>query len=410
MGVAYSSIGQPEKALEFHQRALERYRESGSRRNEGIALGNIGHVYGLLGDPQKAFDFHNQGLMVFRTLGDRENEASMLEGLARAERGRGNLEAARKFIDETLTLREALRTQVTSQQLRSSYLSTRQDAYQFYIDLLIELQRQKPSGGYDAEALRISEKSRARSLAEMLNEAHADIRKGISSEVLAREREIKQLLNAKAQRQIQLKVQKANQVEIATLDKEISALEDEYQQVQIAIRQASPAYAALTQPQPLSAREIQQQLDPYSVLLEYSLGEERSYLWVVSADAIKTYELPKQPDIEKVARQVYESLTARSVVNGLETPEQRQERVAQADKQFQESAAQLSQMVLAPAASELGTKRLIVVADGVLQYVPFAALTVGSGLTTIVQLSRIMKLSVCHRFSISCPASKPGQS
>ncbi|HYU98897.1 MAG TPA: CHAT domain-containing protein [Pyrinomonadaceae bacterium] len=392
MGVAYSSIGQPEKALEFHQRALERYRESGSRRNEGIALGNIGHVYGLLGDPQKAFDFHNQGLMVFRTLGDRENEASMLEGLARAERGRGNVEAARKFIDETLALREALRTQVTSQQLRSSYLSTRQDAYQFYIDLLMELQRQKPLGGYDGEALRISEKSRARSLAEMLNEAHADIRKGISSEVLAREREIKQLLNAKAQRQIQLKVQKANQVEIATLDKEISALEDEYQRVQIAIRQASPAYAALTQPQPLSAREIQQQLDPESVLLEYSLGEERSYLWVVSADAIKTYELPKQADIERVARQVYESLTARSLVNGLETPEQRQARITQADKQFQESATQLSQMVLAPAASEFGTKRLIVVADGVLQYVPFAALTVGSAYRPIVQDHEIVSL------------------
>jgi len=395
MGMAYSSIGQPEKALEFHQRALERYRESGSRRNEGAALGNIGHVYGLLGDPQKAFDFHNQALMVFRTLGDRENEASVLEELARAERGRGNVEAARKFIDETLALREALRSQVTSQQLRSSYLSTRQDAYQFYIDLLMELQRHKPSGGYDAEALRISEKSRARSLAEMLNEAHADIRKGISADVLAREREIKQLLNAKAQRQIQLKAQKGNQMEIATLDKEISALEDEYQQVQIAIRQASPAYAALTQPQPLSAKEIQQQLDPDSVLLEYSLGEERSYLWVVSPDATKTYELPKQADIEKVARQVYDSLTARSVVKGLETPEQRQERIAQADKQFQESAGQLSQMVLEPAASEFGTKRLIVVPDGVLQYVPFAALTVGSGLTNyrpIIQDHEIVSL------------------
>ena len=49
--------------------------------------------------------------------------------------------------------------------------------------------------------------------------------------------------------------------EIETFGKEIRALEDEYQQVQVAIRNASPAYAALTQPQPLGLKEIQQLLE-----------------------------------------------------------------------------------------------------------------------------------------------------
>jgi CHAT domain-containing protein len=162
-------------------------------------------------------------------------------------------------------------------------------------------------------------------------------------------------------------------------------LEDDYQQVQVQIRRASPAYAALTQPQPLGLKEIQQQLDPDTLLLEYSLGDERSYLWAATYNSLKTFELPKRDSIQKTAQKVYESLTARSVIKSLETPEQRQERIAQADKDFQQSAVELSRMVLAPAAAELGTKRIVVVADGALQYVPFAALSVVSGQLSVAE-------------------------
>jgi CHAT domain-containing protein len=91
---------------------------------------------------------------------------------------------------------------------------------------------------------------------------------------------------------------------------------------------------------------------------------------------LKAYELPKREQVQKLAQQVYESLTARSVVKSFESPAERQTRIAQADGQFRQAAADLGQMILAPVAAELGTKRLVVVADGALQYVPFAALSV----------------------------------
>lgn len=378
MGMAFASMGEREKALDYHQKALERYRASESRRSEGSALGNIGHVHGLLGDQQKAFDYHKDALAIFRALSDRQNEARMLEGMARAERGRNNLDAARKLIDESLSLTEAVRANVSSQRLRASYFSRRQDAYSFYIDLLMELQRQNPSGAYSADALRISERSRARSFAEMLNEANVDFREGVDTDLLKKERELRQSINAKAQRQIQLIAQKGNPAEIETVNKEISALEDEYEQAQSKMRTSNPAYAALMQPQPLALKEIQQQLDPNTLLLEYSLGDERSYLWAVTQNSLKTYELPKREQIEKIAREVYNSLIARSVVKSVESPEQRQTRIAQADAQFERAGADLGRMILAPAVAEFGTKRLVVIADGALQYVPFAALPAGT--------------------------------
>jgi CHAT domain-containing protein len=388
LGVAYSLMGEPEKALGYHQQALERHRAAESPRTEAMALGNIGHVYTLLRDPKKAIEFHGQALRLFRAVGDRQNEAKMLLGLARAEREQGNLAEARKDIEASLALTEAVRANVNSQQLRASYFASKREPYEVYIDLLMELHRLKPTEGHDAEALQASERGRARSLTEMLNEAHVDIREGVGADVISREREIGQLLNAKAQRLIQLKAQKGSEKEIATLDKEIGALEDEYQQVQGAIRKASPAYAALTQPQPLGLKEIQTQLDQGTALLEYSLGKERSYVWAVTRDSLKTYQLPKREQIENAAKLVYDSLTARSQSKAGENLQQKQDRIAQTDSQLLKATNELSQMVLGPIGSELNAERLVVVADGALQYVPFAALSVVSGQSSVAQRSR----------------------
>jgi CHAT domain-containing protein len=379
-GILYSSQNQPQKALEYHQQALELQRAAGNVRREGVSLSNLGHVYGVIGKPDQARDYFDQSLAIFRRIGDLNSAATALEGRARAEQQLGNLAEARKNIEESLSLIETVRAQTGSQQLRASYLASREQAYEFYVHLLMQQHAAEPGKGHDAEALQASERGRARSLTEMLNEAHVDILQGVDAGLVQKERELRRSLNAKAQRQIQLTAQKGKQEEIEALNKEISALEDDHQQVQAAIRKASPVYAALMQPHPLGLREIQQELDANTALLEYSLGDEQSYLWAVTQDSLKTYKLPKREQVQKLAQQVYESLTARSMVKSLESPAQRQERIAQADAQFQQSAAELGQMILAPAMSDLGTKRLAVVADGALQYVPFAALSVNGSM------------------------------
>src|ERR1051326_3485890 len=355
LGVLYSQQNQPQKALEYHQQALQLLHATGNVRREAVSLSNLGHVYTALGRQDEAMDHFNQALSVFRRIGDLNNIANALEGRARAEQQQGKLSEARKDIEESLSLIETVRAQTGSQQHRASYLSSRETAYEFFIDLLMQQ-------AHEAEALQASERGRARSLTEMLNESHVDILQGVDPTLVQKERDIRRSLNAKAQRQIQLIAQQGKKEDIDTLNKEISALEDDYQQVESAIRNASPAYAALTQPQPLDLKGIQQQLDPDTVLLEYSLGDKRSYLWVVTQNSLKTYELPKGEEIGNLEQQVYESLTARS-----------------ADAQFRKSVAELGQMILAPALAELGTKRLAVVADGPLQYVPFAALSVYRG-------------------------------
>src|SRR5262249_30770795 len=161
----------------------------------------------------------------------------------------GKIEEARKKIEESLALIETVRARTVNQQLRASYLASMERAYEFYIDLLMQQHTKAPSQGFAAEALQTSERARARSLTEMLNETHVDVRRGVDTKLIEQEHHLGQVINAKAQRQIQLKAQKGNEQEIAALDGEIRVLEDEYQQVQVAVRKSSPQYAALTKPE-----------------------------------------------------------------------------------------------------------------------------------------------------------------
>ncbi|MDQ3257527.1 MAG: CHAT domain-containing protein, partial [Acidobacteriota bacterium] len=192
---------------------------------------------------------------------------------------------------------------------------------------------------------------------------------------LQRERTLQQQLNVKADRQTRLLSGKHTAEQAVAIRKEIDALTAEYQQVQTQIRQKSPRYAALTQPAPLTLREIQTDvLDADTLLLEYALGEERSYLWAVTQKSITSHELPRRAEVETLARRVYDLLTARNKHPMGETIEQRQARVTQAEEQFPVAASRLSEMLLAPVAAQMRGKRLLIVSDGALQYIPFAAL------------------------------------
>jgi hypothetical protein len=114
-------------------------------------------------------------------------------------------------------------------------------------------------------------------------------------------------------------------------------------------------------------------LDQDTLLLEYSLGDNASYLFVVSQTTITSHQLPKRAEIEAATRRVRELLTAPQPQPG-DTEAKYQARVREARESYWPQAAVLSRMLLGPAASQLGGKRLLIVADGTLQYLPFGAL------------------------------------
>ncbi len=363
IGFAYSQLKQPQQALTYMKQALALSQSAGDKSAIAGILNNIGAVYADLQDSQQALDYYNQSLPLRRAVGDSAGTALTLFNIALVERDRGNFQNALTKIEEALEITENQRAKVASQELRTVFFASKQSYYEFYIDLLMQLHKQRPSEGYDAKALFASERARARSLLELLAEAGADIRTGADPKLLEQEKLLQKQLNNREKFRIQLLSGEHTGEQEAAINKEIEELLGEYRELQAKIRTTSPHYAALTQPQPLTLKEIQQQvLDENTLLLEYSLGEKRSYLWAVSKTGIASYELPKRADIEAAAKNFITATTSptqRSIL-----PE------------VQGAAAALSEIIIKPAAGQLGQKRLLVVSDGALQYIPFAALSV----------------------------------
>jgi len=399
-GLAAEDLGELDQAVSYLNDALGIYRASGDRRRQAIALTCLGRIYARRGEFEKSFDQFDRALPLSRATRYRYGEAFTLKHLgdARAACGEqssallnyvdalagfesighqvwrartlvamaetldsaGRVAEAHETIDEALTVIEQLQTNVTSRELKAAYLASVRKGYELSIDLLMRMHEADPAKGFDQAALHVSERARARSFLDLLKESGAEVRRGIASELLQRQRELRQRLTAKIERQVRLKESNPNSTGSQAVAIELAALTDELEQIERDIRASNPHYADSTDSL-LHAREIQHLLDRETVLLEYALGERRSLLWVISQDSITSYVLPPRSVIEPVARRLLELLKDRATA-------------MRNAALVGETSRNLTEMLLRSAADHLDAKRLVIVSDGILHYVPFAAL------------------------------------
>ncbi|HVQ37420.1 MAG TPA: CHAT domain-containing tetratricopeptide repeat protein, partial [Pyrinomonadaceae bacterium] len=364
-----------DKTLRQYEKILRFYSTIGDRVGQALARNNLGDFVLSLGDSHKALFNYKEALRLSQQAGERGVEISTLYNLARATRDFGVLEDALVHIRKSIEIIEGLRANVASPDFRSSYFAGVRKHYDLLMDILMKLDQTQPGQGFATAALLASESARARTLLEILKEARADIRQGVDAAVLKRERELEGLLRSQAQYQMEISSGSKNEKEIAEVARQIDLLRAEYQEIQAQLRDHNRHLMSLTQPSPLSLKEIQGQLgrDGNTILLEYALGDERSYLWAVTSDSVSSYQLPPRATLENAGRELYESITARHKLSVKLDPSY-QANVAASDRLYDEKAQSLSRMLLGPVAGQLGNKRLLVVTEGVLQYIPLDAL------------------------------------
>lgn len=109
-------------------------------------------------------------------------------------------------------------------------------------------------------------------------------------------------------------------------------------------------------------RQVAQSLGPRDLLIEYLVGEERAYGWALTRDALVGFELPPPADLDAGVRRMLARIDADD------------------RDQLQIMADDFTPALLGPALSRLEAfDRIIFVADGPLQRVPFAALPLPGG-------------------------------
>ncbi len=301
------------------------------------------------GDPGTAGRHYLRCAELFLAQRDRLGAAECLVGRAQAERASGDAAAALAASQRALEIVEGVRPTVLREDLRASFFSGAEAAYDTHVDLLLE-------AGQEEGAWAVAEQARARVLRDQLAEAGAGLRRGADARLVERERQLQRRLNALETQRLGTSERQADR--LRALSDEIDGLVAQLETVRGELRRASPRYAALVRPEPESPVALGRDLlDADTSLLEVRLGGTRSTLFAVTRDGVEAFPLPPREELEELARQ------AGSWIKGLAWP-----------GRHPEASCELVQQLLAPAAAHLGAKRLVIVPDGALETLSFAAL------------------------------------
>lgn len=391
LGRVDADLGRAARARDRYREALAGYRQVEDRDGEAHALHELG-VLTARDDPRAGLDRLREALAIRQEIGDRSGQADseiaigavlldagsvaeaaapLARGLeladslgdpfdraeahyqrARLARARSDLAQALIEIDRALELTESVRAQVAGDELRASWLASVRHYAELKVDVLRRL-------GRTAEAFSASEAVHARVLRDQL--VAVGVPQTGDPELAATLRDAAADVDRRRQDLDDERQAAAPDPErIARLEDALAAAAGSYRQVQQEIRRQQPRRAILTVPDTVSVAEARDRLDADTALLEYLLGDDASYLFVVTDDAVTSLVLP---DRAAIAQQV------ELVRRGLESPGRLGNAAAWS------AAHRLFTTLVEPALPSIGDRhRLLVVPDGALHALPFEAL------------------------------------
>ena len=338
--------------------AVELYRSVHDVRG----LASAEHYWGCsladLGEEQAALTALRDALTLRQSARLDDDAVDSLIAIARVER-RSDRPAAEADLERARDAVEKLRGNVASPDLRATWFATRGRAiYGQTLDLIFEFQPPAAPQAGAAAALEMAERARARSWTDEMGamRSHALL---AAPELAARERRLNRALGWKSQQLALLPSTHDAEPRRGALAAEVADLELQYTALDSEIEGGEPLVPAF-----LSASKISALLSPDTVLLEFALGEKRSYVWAVTSDGVRWFQLPPRTVLERLARPVAELAGSRRA--RLLHPEQ--------ETRYQAAAATLSRVLFAPVSDIVGTRKIVVSPDGILDSTPFAAL------------------------------------
>jgi len=311
----YESISDHQRAISYYEQSLVIKREIGDRTGEAICLNNLGHCYFRLSDYDRAFDYLEQALALSVDLGTPEVEWKSQCGLGRLTRDLRDLTRAVTHYEAAIEIVESIRGTVGEEELRQSYFGSVRTLYEEYLELLLEM-------GRNEETVFVAERLRARTFLDALYQS------GLAPEQL--------LLD-------EVGIARSSDVPVSVMD--AGALEQ-------------------------AVDEAQGSLLPNEAVIEYMVGDDGIYLWVLTSDQTLGPEfIPYER--EQLLRDV---VALRREIEPQSEESAGGTRVVFSDPT--EALGTLYELLVQPALTQLdeSVDTLILVPSGPLWYVPFAAL------------------------------------
>jgi len=318
------------KAETLYRQALEEYRAAKNKFGASDVLMRLAGLEAEQGKDNEAIAFLEQARELKQDVGQIEDVAKIQYQLARIYRDMHRLPEAQIEIEKTIAIIESQRLSIAKFDSRAQYFASVHQYYSLYIEILMRLDRLHPDQGLMQLAFEASEKSKVRSLLDLLTNSGQ-----------------------------------------ASPCNDSPALDSGFVSAPLPVQ--DNVRDAAVSPQVLTLKQIQTDIvDDNSILAEYALGDEISYMWVVDSKTIVSHELPPSSQIRNLARTFRDDMVPLQPEKE-ETASEYYRRERDVDRLRDRRSLEVARVLIGPISPAPG-KRLLIVPDGYLQYIPFSAL------------------------------------
>jgi CHAT domain-containing protein len=387
----YTLLGRYQEALNELQRLLESRRVAEDPRRQGYVLREMGYLYNRLGDLDKALKCYAQafsqleaardeigkvdlyiawgaallsrqdyqkaeelltkGLAIAQAAGLRQGELLILATLGSLYEKQGELTKAESFYDQGITVSESLRASARIEEIKTEVGNIAAEVFSPAILLKFRL-------GKWSEAFQLSEKARARTFLDQMNNGRINIRKGADPELAMHEQALRFDLRSLEEKLRKEQRNNPSSEACRLMAASLKAKEEAYAALLIRLKASNPRYAELQSYSPQSLSEIQRLLGPQTTLVSYFVTADKTLAFAISSDSFQVVEIPvKAADLRATIYWFRDFASLRDTMpQGLK---------------------QLDTWLIAPIRQYIKTSEVIIVPYGILHYVPFAALTDG---------------------------------
>jgi CHAT domain-containing protein len=396
--LAMARGARPAEALALIAEAEGRLEAPRPDRDPSFVANNLGLALLAAAQPARAMPYFLENIQRTRTNSDIDNEWRAMYGYGRALLASGRPAEAIPWFESAIKLSEHVRLQIPDVARRAAYMSDSVKIYESLVEAI--LAGRSDVGEADvARTLEIAEAARGRAMADQLAEAR----------LRGKDSGLRGLMKLETERSgrltsVQRKVlQAADDSERTVLLAELSGVETDYANYITRLRREQPAYAHISHPDRLSARQIREGLRPGDVFVEFLCSDSVGFAWIMSRDRLAVYRIPSRAALESGVR-LLRSLS-----------------LAGDDSAARRVGTSLFRQLLGPGEAILaGASRLIIAPDGPLLRLPFALLS-ADGRQWLVQdyalslapsASILSQLSAAPRATSAAPilafASVPG--
>lgn len=350
MGTLAMKLGDLEAAENYFQRVQLRI----------LVLGSLGELALQRGHLKKAESYLRDYLADAPLLISSSylSLANAYQSLANVLRQTGRLQEAARYADLSIeTLEAEIGTLAVSQEVGGK-VRGRNDIYRDALRLQLEL-------NHPREAFHLLERFRAQAFLTLLAQRDLAFATDLSPELDQERRRLAGLYDRNQLRLAELDPEKDKE-SIEPLQREQAQLRRRREEIAAEVRRTSPRLANLQGPQALTFEQVRETLDPGTVMLSYSVGKEQAHLFIVTpgrelqVETLKVGRQALEKDVDRY-RQLIDQTRAGSTLG------------AQGLDWF---SRRLYDLLVEPAEPWIAAgKRIVLVPDGPLHLLPFAALT-----------------------------------